>query len=151
MFSSMIRRVAAMQLLRFRTTSMFWATKSAGSKGKSERACPGQYAYHSTLRFPLLTDPPVSTNLRMGEAESTCIRPVPGSERRPLRSSACWEPSYRLLMISCRGRQRVQWSLELWGRGEGGTPKTQVPASPLAALLVLASVHFAQNGVEKRS
>lgn len=150
----MIRRVAAMQLLRFRTTSMFWDTKSAGSKGKSERACPGQRAHHSTLKiFPADRSPGVSTNLRMGEAESTCIRPVPGSERRPLRSSACWEPSYLLLMISCRGRQRGQWSLELLvgGCGGGGTAKTQVPASPLAALLVLASVHSAQNGVEKRS
>lgn len=37
------------------------------------------------------------------------------------------------------------------GVGEAGTAKTQVLASPLAALLVLASVHSAQNGVEKRS
>lgn len=33
-FSSIIRSVAAIQLLRFRTTSMFWATKSSvGEEG----------------------------------------------------------------------------------------------------------------------
>jgi hypothetical protein len=53
MFSSMIRRVAAIQLLRFRTTSMFWATKSVANrkKRKSERSCP--YQCYKDQLFPL--------------------------------------------------------------------------------------------------